>query len=299
MSLFSTAHGTFSTIFSNLLIPLPYPTTSFENQTIIITGSNTGLGYEASHHVVRLGVKKLIMAVRNLSKGEKAKRAILNSVDRTDDCIEVWQIDMDDYESVKRFAARASSELERLDGVLANAGIMTSQFAMSEDNERTITVNVVSTFLLALLLLPKLHESAEKFGINPHIVIVNSALHYTAPIKELEPDGEIFTRLNNPKTADMASRYAVSKLLVLYAVRELAEQLQKKKKNKEHLVITNTPNPSFCKSGLIGENPPIGMRVFETLLTRSTEMGSRALVHGLSAGVESNGEYLTNCHVQR
>ncbi|KAJ9256494.1 hypothetical protein DTO207G8_2497 [Paecilomyces variotii] len=297
MSLASTAHGAFSTVFSNLFISLPYPNTSFENQTIIVTGSNTGLGFEASRHLVR----KLIMAVRNLEKGEKAKRAILTSTNRPDDCIEVWNLDMDSYESVKKFSARISTSLDRLDGVLANAGIMTTEFSTSEDNERTITVNVVATFLLILLLLPKLHESAEKYKINPRIVIVNSALHYVASTKELDPNnnnnnnGEIFSRLNDPQTADMSGRYAVSKLLVLYAVRELAERLRARKP----LVVINTPNPSFCKSGLMGNDVSFGERTAEKLLARSTEMGSRALVHGLSSGVESHGEYLTNCHVQQ
>ncbi|KAJ9230632.1 hypothetical protein DTO169E5_8328 [Paecilomyces variotii] len=299
MSLASTAHGAFSTVFSNLFISLPYPNTSFENQTIIVTGSNTGLGFEASRHLVRLGVHKLIMAVRNVEKGEKAKREILTSTNRPDDCIEVWPVDMDSYESVKKFSARISTSLDRLDGVLANAGIMTTEFRMSEDNERTITVNVVATFLLILLLLPKLHESAEKYKINPRIVSVNSALHYVAPTKELDPNdnnnNEIFSRLNNPQTADMSGRYAVSKLLVLYAVRELAERLRARKP----LVIINTPNPSFCKSGLMGNDVSFAERTAEKLLARSTEMGSRALVHGLSSGVESHGEYLTNCHVQQ
>ncbi|KAJ9397662.1 hypothetical protein DTO282F9_5488 [Paecilomyces variotii] len=248
MSLASTAHGAISTFFSNLFISLPYPNTSFENQTIIVTVSNTGLGLEASRHLVRLGVHKLIMAVRNLEKGEKAKREILNSTNRPDDCIEVWNLDMDSYESVKKFSARISTSLDRLDGVLANAGMMTTEFRMSEDDERTITVNVVATFLLILLLLPKLHD-----------------------------------------------RYAVSKLLVLYAVRELAERLRARKP----LVVINTPNPSFCKSGLMGNDVSYGERTAEKLLARSTEMGSRALVHGLSSGVESHGEYLTNCHVQQ
>lgn len=296
MSLLSAAHGGFTTVFSNLFISLPYPNTSFENQTIIVTGSNTGLGFETSRHLIRLGVRKLIMAVRNREKGEKAKRQILNSTDRKDDCIEIWDLDMDSYDSVKKFAARATTSLDRLDGLLANAGMMTTEFRKSEDNERTITVNVVSTLLLCLLLLPKLHESAEKFQINPRIVIVNSGLHYMAPTKELDPNnGEIFTRLNNPETADMGGRYPVSKILVLYGVRELAQKLKRRKP----LVIVNTPNPSFCVSGLVGHELSFGERVFEKLLARSTEMGARALVHGLSSGPESHGEYLTNCHVQK
>ncbi|KAL1970426.1 hypothetical protein VTN77DRAFT_5587 [Rasamsonia byssochlamydoides] len=299
MSLLSAAHGVSSTILSNLFICLPYPNGDLRGQTIIVSGSNTGLGFEASRHLARLGVEKLIMAVRNLQKGEKARREILDSTGRDERSIEVWPLDMDSYDSVKSFAARAAS-LPRLDAVLANAGICTTIWSVTEDNEKTITTNVVSTFLLCLLLLPKLRESGEKFGIAPRFVIVNSAVHYWAPLKELDPDrGEIFARLNDPQTADMAGRYPVSKLLVLYGVRELAARLTASK--KKPLVIINTPNPSYCKSQLIrdpGVATSFGMRVAEKVLARSTEMGSRALVHGLLSGPESHGQYLTNCHVQ-
>jgi len=297
MSLFSAIYGTFDVIFSSFL-SLPYPTAdaSLKQQTVIVTGANTGLGLEASRHLVRLGVDKLVMGVRNLQKGEDAKRDILASTKRKESCIEVWQLDMDSYDSVKTFASRATN-LPRLDAVMANAGILTPTFSVIAENERTIATNVVSTFLLGMLILPKLRQSAEQFGIVPRFVIPNSALHYMAPLKELDvKEGEIFTRLNNPKTADMEGRYPLSKLLVIYAVRELADRL---KSSQKPLVIINTPNPSFCKSGLLRDTDMgVTARMMENMLARSTEMGSRALLHGLLSGVESNGQYLSNCHVQ-
>lgn len=298
MSLLSTLHGATSTLLSNLFIDLPYPDGDLQGQTIIVTGSNTGLGFEACGHLVRLGVDKLIMGVRNLEKGEIAKKEILAASKKRDQSfIEVWPLDMDSYDSVKAFASRASG-LPRLDALLANAGVMTAIFSVAEDNEKTITTNVVSTFLLALLLLPKLQQSAAQFGGLPKIVIPNSALHYVASLKELDTEGEIFARLNDQKIADMPSRYAVSKLLVIYVVRELADRL---KASNKPLVIINTPNPSFCKSQLIrdpGLSASLGVRVGEKLFARSTEAGSRALVHGILSGLETTGQYLTNCHVQ-
>lgn len=295
MAFLSAAHGLSSTVFSNLFIRLPYPQADLRQQTIIVTGSNTGLGLEASRHLVRLGVAKLIMGVRNLEKGENAKRDILTTTKRDASCIEVWPIDMDSYASVKNFASRVAT-LPRLDAVLANAGLYTSTFTITEDNEKTITTNVVSTFLLSLLVIPTLQKSARQFGIVPRLVIPNSALHYLASTKELDVnEGQIFATLNNPKTADMEGRYALSKLLALYAVRALAGLL---KSSEKPLVIINTPNPSFCKSGLLGPDADFGARMGEKLLARSTEMGSRALVNGILSGAESHGQYLTNCHVQ-
>jgi len=183
--------------------------------------------------------------------------------------------------------------------VLANAGIMTGEYGTFEGNETTLTVNVISTFLLCLLLLPKLRDAPDGPGV---FTIPNSALHYLAPTKELDlKDSEdkgagMFGRLNDAKTANMTSRYPISKLLVLFATRELAARMAKSGKPA---VIVNTPNPSYCKSQLHrdGEFGAIE-KVAQAVLARSTEVGSRALVHALLSGPESQGQYLTNCHVQ-
>ncbi|SPO01771.1 related to light induced alcohol dehydrogenase Bli-4 [Cephalotrichum gorgonifer] len=299
MSFLSALQGMRSVLYSNLFVKLPVPVGNpdLKNQTFVVTGANTGLGYEASLHLSRLGVGKLIMAVRTTAKGDSARKEILSLTRQPESSIEVWPIDMDSYDSIKAFAARAS-QLPRLDGVLANAGIMTTQFGLSEGYEKTLNVNFISTFLLYLLLLPKMRESGEKTGHVANYVIPNSALHYMAPLAELDPDSsqKIIDRLNDPRTADMGGRYPLSKLLVIYAVRELAERSGSSGKGA---CTINTPNPSFCKSSLARESQGSrGFRIFEKLLARSTEEGSRVLVHGLLAGRESNGQYLSNCRVE-
>jgi NAD(P)-dependent dehydrogenase (short-subunit alcohol dehydrogenase family) len=293
MAVLSALYGVSSTIFSNLFIKLPVPesTPDLAEQTIVVTGSNTGLGLEASRHLLRLGVGKLIMAVRDLKKGEKARAELLESTKRLPDSVEVWHLDMENHDSIKSFAHRANTELPRLDAVLANAGILAGKFTLSNGIEKTIAVNVVSTYLLFLLLLPKLRQAPS----TGRFVVPNSALHYLAPTKDLEVAAggkSIFARLNDPNNVDMEARYSVSKLLVIYVTRELASMMAASDKPA---VIVNTPNPSYCKSGLLREAPGPAPPSF---LARTTEMGSRALVHGLLAGPESSGQYLTNCHVQ-
>ncbi|KAF3389021.1 Short chain dehydrogenase yanD [Penicillium rolfsii] len=295
-ALSSTIKGVSSTIYSNLFIELPVQKGDLTGQTIIVTGANQGLGYEASRHFLLLGVERLIMAVRTLAKGETARLKLLKDTGRDPNVIDVWELDMDSYASVKSFATRVEI-LPRLDALLANAGLATTTFSMSEDNEKTITVNVVSTFLLVLLLLPKLRESASEFNICPRVSIVNSALHYVAPLAEIDVPSQasIFSRLNNKETADMESRYPLSKLLVLFAVRALANRLEK---SKGPLIVVNAPNPSWCKSQLLREDKSAGTRMAARMMARSTEEGSRALVHGILSGKESSGQYIDNCQVK-
>lgn len=195
-------------LHSQFLVTPRLPTKSFTSQTVIVTGSNTGLGFEAAKHVAKLGASLLILAVRTVSKGESAKAAILAATKQPSSSIEVWELDMNSYDSVKAFAKRAS-KLERLDVVLENAGIMSNHFKVVEGYEVVITTNVISTFLLALLLLPKLKESSEKFNIKPRLTIVASDMHILAKFKERNAE-DIFAALNDENSFDASDRYTSS-----------------------------------------------------------------------------------------
>ena len=126
-----------SLLYSNFFVTLPTPNHSFAGQTIIVTGSNTGLGREAANHIVRLGASKVILAVRNNSKGNDAKHYIELETGRKD-VVEVWELDLANYRSVRAFARRAEG-LPRLDAILENAGISTHEFKWAEDNESVLS----------------------------------------------------------------------------------------------------------------------------------------------------------------
>lgn len=116
-TIFSSQH--LSTIIMAFFISqfksLPVPTSDCTAKTIVITGSNGGLGKEAAHHYVKLGASKLILAVRSKKKGEDAKTDIKNTTGCAKDVLEVWKIDMASYASVEEFAARLDRELPRVD----------------------------------------------------------------------------------------------------------------------------------------------------------------------------------------
>lgn len=202
----------FLTFMKNqLFVTPPYPTKDFSGQTVIVTGSNVGLGLEAARHFTRLNAAKVILGVRDIDKGEQARRSIEESTKRLN-VVDVWQLDLSSYDSVEKFATKAQG-LDRLDAVVENAGIATDKYRVFEDNESTITVNVISTFLLALLILPKLQETATKFHVQPHLVIVSSEVHGFTSMPE-KSNANIFESLNKKETARMNDRY-IQKPLVL------------------------------------------------------------------------------------
>lgn len=201
----------------------PIPTASFKGKTVIITGSNVGLGLEACRWLVRLGASQVIIACRNIEKGKAAAKDIRATTSCSPDTLQVWHLDMSSYASVKAFADRAKAELPRLDVLLANAGLATNKFRMTEDNEEMITTNVVSLSLLALLLHPKVHETAVKYNTETHITATGSELYEVAKFKERDArDGQLFATLNDKDKANMGDRYNVSKLLLICSIKQIA-----------------------------------------------------------------------------
>ncbi|TVY43255.1 Short chain dehydrogenase [Lachnellula subtilissima] len=270
-------------IYSQLFVKPTYPTTSCAGQTIIVTGSNVGLGKEAARHLARLGASKLILAVRNTKAGEAAKHDIESTTRCSPEVIEVWPLDLSSYASVKAFADRAS-KLPRLDVLLENAGIAAGKWQVFEGHESTLTVNVISTFYLALLLLPKLVSSAKKFGIMPRLTIVSSEVHGRAKFAERK-EPKIFDALDDESKFDVWDRYPLSKLLEVLVFRQIAPSLEGSG------VILNILNPGLCHSEL-ARDAGWGLAIMKFILARKTEVGSRTLVAGAVAGPEAQGEYM-------
>ncbi|RFU24982.1 hypothetical protein B7463_g11354, partial [Scytalidium lignicola] len=262
------------------------PKTRFDGKTIIVTGSNTGLGLEAARHFARLGAACVVLAIRDLKKGGVAKKSIDRSLKRSPSPINVWELDLSSYDSVQAFATRACKELDRVDVVCENAGIATGVFRLAERDESTITTNVVSTFLLAFLLLPKLKETAQRFNTHPTLTITSSEVHHFTAFPERK-ESDIFGTLSDKSKANMHDRYFVSKLLEIFVVREMASRT-----GSSYPVTINCLNPGFCHSELAREAGWY-LYIMGLLLARSTEVGSRTIVAAAEAGPETHGKYMS------
>ncbi|KAF9641621.1 Short-chain dehydrogenase/reductase SDR [Lasiodiplodia theobromae] len=281
---------------SQLCVTVPEPTTSFADRVVIVTGGNVGLGLETARTIARLGAAKVIISSRSTAKGEEARKSILESLPADENKshdgsrIEVWPLDLCNHASVRAFAQRANA-LPRLDALICNAGMATMNFSMAEGHESTITTNVISTFLLSLLILPALKRTAAATRSLAHLVIVSSDVHFFTDFAERKhaagAPGSLFAALRDEQKSDMMDRYNVSKLLEVFVVRELA-------------ALTRAPNPGFCTSELRREAYEgsfairRGMRLIEAMLERTTEEGARNFVHCAAAGTDYHGQYVSD-----
>ncbi|KAI5197491.1 NAD(P)-binding protein [Aureobasidium subglaciale] len=281
-------------LYSQFFVTPTYPEQSCKGQVFIVTGANVGLGLEASRHLVRLGADKVILACRNAEKGEAAVKDIEQSTKRIG-VAEVWSLDLSSFESVKEFAKKVDT-LPRIDAIIENAGISTEKFQLFEGMESTVTVNVISTFLLALLVLPALKRSSQKHNIQPRLTIVASEVHHWTDIperKKISESDSIFDALASPDLSQMGIRYPVSKLLDVFATRALAE-----KTSSSYPVTINTMNPGFCYSELSREMDGIAFQIMLKVLARTTEVGSRTLVAAALASHDTHGQYMSDCKVE-
>lgn len=172
-------------------------------------------------------------------------------------------------------------------------GISTEKFKLFEGNESTITVNVISTFLLALLVLPALKRSSQKHNIQPRLTIVASEVHHWTNLPERTKGDSIFDALASPELSEMRQRYPVSKLMDVFCTRALAERT-----TSPYPITINTMNPGFCYSELSREVDSFAFRLMYKLLARTTEVGSRTLVAAALASHDTHGQYMSDCMVE-
>ncbi|TAQ87735.1 hypothetical protein B7494_g3969 [Chlorociboria aeruginascens] len=151
-------------------LPIFTTTETCSSKIYIVTGANKGLGFEAAKHLVALGAANVTLGVRNVTTGEAATRA--------SKITEVWALNLSSYNSVKASAKKAIAELDYIDALLENAGVVIFEKVLAKGHLESITVNVLSTFLLAVLLLSKMRQDAQRFAIQPHLVVVASRLGF-------------------------------------------------------------------------------------------------------------------------
>ena len=149
----------------------------------------------------------MFLAVRSRERGDDAARSIAETTGRTD-VVEAWELDLASYASTVAFAGRAEAALERLDNVVGNAGMHTHVFGLAEDCERTVTVNFVGTMLLAVLLLPKLRETAVRLDTDVVLTFTGSFVRWLTSFPERGAE-DILQELAREDVARMMDRQVV------------------------------------------------------------------------------------------
>ncbi len=259
---------------------------------IIITGANSGVGLEAARQCVQLNADRVILAVRTLSKGNEAKADIMHSNPLSKTSVDVWELDMESFTSVLSFGRRAET-LTRLDVAVLNAGNFKFEWTISPSTnfESQLQVNHLSSALLSLLLIPVLRKTSHSLGCASRLTFTSSEVHMWTSFKEQSADN-ILDHMNKKEFfRDTMDRYSVTKLLNVFWIRELANQV-----NSEEIVI-NYFNPGSVNSGLHRDGGKL-IRTFDQVIGRTREEGGRLLMDAAFVqGKSTHGKYLSEAKV--
>ncbi|KAF8216851.1 hypothetical protein K438DRAFT_1558795 [Mycena galopus ATCC 62051] len=286
----------FSFLPDQFFSKLPATHVDLTARTFVVTGSNTGLGLATAIHLARMNPAHLILAVRDPKKGNAAKDEIVAETGFAG-LLEVWELDMADFASVKRFVERVNT-LERLDGAVLNAGInVPSWDKLIPLKSSSFQVNMLATGLLGVLLLPILKKTAQfplphpdAPKMSPHLTITGSGAQFLAEFPE-KTAPEILKALNDEsKNTKKRDRYPTSKLLLILYARAMAEL------PSAEGVIVNIADPGLCISS-IGAEYNLGSFLVRRVAWTTTK-GALNLVYAALKPMPS-GAYISSCEIRQ
>jgi NAD(P)-dependent dehydrogenase (short-subunit alcohol dehydrogenase family) len=211
-------------------------------KTIIVTGANTGLGFESAKAFARNGAN-VVMACRSMEKGEIARKQIVRIFPSS--IIQVMQLDLADLKSIRDFAATFRQSHAHLDVLLNNAAVIMVPYTLTKDGfESQMGINHLGHFALTGVLLDILKKS-------PGSRIVNvSSLSYKQG--NIDFNNLLF---ENGKDFSPIKAYGRSKLSNLLFTFELQRFFESKGIDcmavAAHPGISNTNNPGKAEKNML------------------------------------------------
>lgn len=170
-------------------------------KTMLVTGANSGIGYQAALELARHGAH-VLLGVRNLSKGQDALQRLLREAPGAS--AEVVELDVASLRSVRSFAESYLRREQTLDVLINNAGVMALPTReLTEDGfERQFATNHLGHFALTGLLMPALSRAGA-----PRVVTVSSLAHRNGKMDtanlQSEHDYKPWDAYNNSKLANL------------------------------------------------------------------------------------------------
>ncbi|KAI5805222.1 hypothetical protein EDC01DRAFT_642662 [Geopyxis carbonaria] len=193
-------------------------------KTFIVTGGNTGLGYEAILAFVKKGAH-VIMAARSTSKAKAATESIKKACPSAD--IVFLPLDLSDFSSIRVFAESVKKNYAHIDVLVNNAGVMALPYSTTaQGQEIQFGTNHMGHYYLTRLLLPLLLAAPA-----PRVVNLSSAGHNIAwrGLPTLYPNplgtptlGQVSEVAKYLEGITTYERYGISKLANLLHAKSLA-----------------------------------------------------------------------------
>ncbi|KAI1474749.1 NAD(P)-binding protein [Daldinia eschscholtzii] len=156
-----------------------------DKEVILITGGNTGLGFEIAKALYQSEIPyEIIIGTRTVSKGEDAIATLNKEIPQSASSLSVVQVDLTSDESIEKAIETISSQNGRLDALVNNAGgsfdaqIQEGKMTLREGFNATWDLNVSGTHVITSLAVPLLLKSSD-----PRVLFITSG---TSTLTETE-----------------------------------------------------------------------------------------------------------------
>ncbi|XP_060875020.1 dehydrogenase/reductase SDR family member on chromosome X-like [Metopolophium dirhodum] len=245
----------------------------------VITGGARGIGLEVVKKLVQCEMH-IVIGCRNVKAGQKTIQQHISS----DASIEIYELDLKSFTSVKSFAQQVLSNHDQIHILVNNAGVMFVPYEKCEDGyEAHWTINYLSHFLLTELLLPALKMSG---STNEHARVINvsSCAHEASPLIN-------FGSISNSQGYITNAAYAMSKLAQLMSTKYYNKTLANT--NVQVLAV----HPGVVNTELFnGTLLKMIMPWILNYICKTPEEGSRSVAYAcISPKLEGCGGYYANC----
>jgi NAD(P)-dependent dehydrogenase (short-subunit alcohol dehydrogenase family) len=123
---------------------------------VLITGASAGIGQETARALAAHGAG-VVLGVRDLEKGERAAGEVRAAAARTGATVDLREVDLASLASIRAFTDGVAAEHDRLDVIIANAGVMATPESRTVDGfELQFGTNHLGHFVLVNRLRPLL-----------------------------------------------------------------------------------------------------------------------------------------------
>ena len=251
-------------------------------RTVIVTGANTGLGYEAAAALARGGAY-VVVACRSEERGRAARERIEDDVEGAS--LAVMELDLADLSSVRSFARRFRRDNRELHVLCNNAGVMAIPRRETADGfETQFGVNHLGHFALTGLLLDRLRETPGE----TRVVTQSSYYHRRGRIDFPDLDGE--------RSYDKWAAYAQSKLANVLFAAEFDRRLRAANASVESVAC----HPGYAATDLQRRGPEMegswlrlrAMSLANALFAQSAERGALPMLFAATEPEVDGGEYV-------
>ena len=250
-------------------------------KTVVITGANSGIGYEAARQLAAKGAH-VVMACRDQAKGRSALQAITAA--QPSASVALMELDLADLGSIRRFAEAVRAACPALHVLCNNAGVMAIPHRTTADGfEMQFGTNHLGHFALTGLLLERLLATP-----SARVVTVSSNAHKWGAMH--------WDDLQWERSYRKWRAYGQSKLANLLFTYELQRRLVAAGAG----LISVACHPGYAATNLQAAGPrmqesSIGEAVVEfanRLLAQSAAMGALPTLYATTAPDIRGGDYI-------